>query len=390
MIGRNGRPPHRPHGGDGAKNLGCSFATMRLPHSHTAKRQTQMAENCTIHHVRGHHLRFDQRETIELVYNANVRLPPGRRRSQNQLAKDLGLAKSTLSREISRGRCANPMFYAGRTFWEYSAHRAQDSIDEGNRNKGCPMKITNRMAIRLQELILKQGYSPNHARLTMVGEGFAMPQTRTIYNHIEHGDIGILHGQTPYHPKPRRKPQEKPRRSYRNPFGLSIESRPEAVDRRSWFGHWEMDTVVSARGGTGGLLVLTERKTRYTLIEKIRAISQEEIVAAIKRLVRKNVLKHVRSITTDNGGEFYNYREMRKALRKINRFLKIYYTHAYAAWEKGSVENVNRHIRRFFPKGTKFNRVSRTQVKDLQNFINSIPRASLKGQSSNESFLLVR
>ena len=81
---------------------------------------------------------------------------------------------------------------------------------------------------------------------------------------------------------------------------------------------------------------------------------------------------------------------MRKALRKINRFLKIYYTHAYAAWEKGSVENVNRHIRRFFPKGTKFNRVSRTQVKDLQNFINSIPRASLKGQSSNESFLLVR
>ncbi|MGN0853730.1 MAG: IS30 family transposase [Kiritimatiellia bacterium] len=350
-----------------------------------------MAENCTIHHVRGHHLRFDQREAIETVYNANVRQPPGRRKSQNRLAKDLGLAKSTFSREISRGRCVNPTFFAGRTFWEYSAHRAQDSVDEGNRNKGCPMKITNRMAARLQELILKRGHSPNHARTTMVGEGFDMPRsTTTIYNHIEHGDIGIRHGQTPYHPKPRRKRGERPRRSYRNPFGLSIEKRPEAVLRRDRFGHWEMDTVVSARGGRGGLLVLTERKTRYTVIEKIRAISRDEIVAAIRRLVRRNALGRVRSITTDNGGEFSDYKEMCRILRKTDRFLKIYYTHAYAAWEKGSVENANRHIRRFYPKGTKFNHVSRNRVKELQDFINSIPRASLKGQSANESFLLVR
>jgi len=350
-----------------------------------------MAENCTIHHVRRRHLAFDQRETIETVYNANARLPPGRRKSQNQIAKDLGLAKSTLSREISRGRRANPTFFAGRTFWEYSAHKAQDSVDEGNRNKGCPMKVTNQMAARLQELILKQGYSPNHARVAMLREGFDMPRsTTTIYNHIEHGDIGICHGQTPYHPRPRRKHRERPRRSYRNPSGLSIEERPEAVDRRGRFGHWEMDTVVSARGGKGGLLVLAERKTRYTVIEKIKAISQDEIVAAIRRLVRKNTLKHVRSITTDNGGEFSDYKEMCKAMRKINRVLKVYYTHAYAAWEKGSVENANRHIRRFYPKGTKFNHVSRNRIKELQDFINSIPRASLKGQSAHESFLLVR
>ena len=391
MIGRNGRPPHRPLGGDHGKNLGCNSATMLLPLTSLQRKATQMAENCTIHHVRGHHLSFDQRETIAIVYNANVRLPPGRRKSQNQLAKELGLAKSTFSREINRGRCDNPTFFAGRTFWEYSEHKAQDSVDEGNRNKGCPMKVTNRIAARLRELILEQGYSPNHARVTMLGEGYDMPRsTTTIYNHIEHGDIGICHGQTPYHPKPRRKRKERPRRSYRNPFGLSIEKRPEAVDRRGWFGHWEMDTVVSARGGRGGLLVLTERKTRYTVIEKVKAISQDEIVAAIKRLVRKNALKHVRSITTDNGGEFCDHLEMRKALRRINRFLKIYYTHAYAAWEKGSVENVNRHIRRFYPKGTKFNHVSRNRIKKLQDFINSIPRPSLKGKSANESFLLVR
>ena len=390
LIGRNGRPPHRPHGGDRGKNPGCSSAIMPLPLTASQRKAAQMAKNYTIHHVRGHHIAFDQREAIAIVYNANIRLPPGRRKSQNQLAKELGLAKSTFSREINRGRCDNPTFFAGRTFWEYSEHKAQDSVDEGNRNKGCPMKVTNQMAARLQELILKRGYSPNHARATMVSERFDMPHTRTIYNHIEHGDIGICHGQTPYHPKPRRKRQERPRRSYRNPHGLSIECRPEAVDRRERFGHWEMDTVVSARGGTGGLLVLTERKTRYTVIEKIKAISQDEIVAAIRRIVGKNVLKHVRSITTDNGGEFSDHMEMCRAMRRINRLLKIYYTHAYAAWEKGSVENANRHIRRFYPKGTKFNLVSRNRIKELQDFLNSIPRTSLKGKSANESFLLVR
>ena len=390
MIGRNGRPPHRLLGGGGAKNLGRGFATMWLPHTQRQGTRTQMSANYTIHHVRGHHLRFDQRETIAIVYNANLRLPPGRRKSQNQLARELGLPKSTFSREISRGRCDNPTIFAGRTLWEYSEHKAQDSVDEGNRNKGCPMKVTNRMALRLQELILRGGCSPNHARETMVAEGFDMPHTRTIYNHIEHGDIGICHGQTPYHPKARRKRQEKPRRSYRNPRGLSIECRPEAVDGRARLGHWEMDTVVSAQGGRGGLLVLTERKTRYSLIEKIKAISQDEIVAAIRRLVRRDDLGPVHSITTDNGGEFANHGELRKAMRRVNRLLKIYYTHAYAAWEKGSVENVNRHIRRFFPKGTKFNLVSRNRIKELQNFINSIPRASLKGKSANESFLLVR
>jgi len=151
-----------------------------------------------------------------------------------------------------------------------------------------------------------------------------------------------------------------------------------------------MDTVVSARGGKGGLLVLTERKTRYTIIEKIGAVSQDKIVAAIRRPVRRNALGHVLPITTDNGGEFSDNKEMCKALRKINKFLKIYYTHAYAAREKGSVENANHHIRRFYPKDTRFNLVPRSRIKELQDFINSIPRASLKGQSAHESFLLAR
>ena len=71
------------------------------------------------------------------------------------------------------------------------------------------------------------------------------------------------------------------------------------------------------------------------------------------------------------------------------RTLEIYYTHAYTAWEKGSVENMNRIIRRWYRKGTDFRNVSATKVEQLQTFINSIPRlATLKGKTANEAFNL--
>jgi hypothetical protein len=103
MIGKNGRP-FRTLGSDGAKIRAMVLQKMQLPHTQRQKTRIQMSNNCTLHHVKGHHLRFDQRETIALIYYANLRLLPGKRKFLNQLAKELGLAKSTFSREINRGR----------------------------------------------------------------------------------------------------------------------------------------------------------------------------------------------------------------------------------------------------------------------------------------------
>jgi len=98
-------------------------------------------------------------------------------------------------------------------------------------------------------------------------------------------------------------------------------------------------------------------------------------------------MKKVLSITTDNGCEFLDACRIESLFSKINALLKIYYTHAYAAWEKGSVENANRHVRRWYPKGTDFRRVSAHAIQALQNFINSIPRQTLQGASAHEAVL---
>ena len=85
----------------------------------------------------------------------------------------------------------------------------------------------------------------------------------------------------------------------------------------------------------------------------------------------------IRTVTTDNGCEFPGQRRLDGALGA-----EVYYTRAYASYEKGSVENCNRLVRRWHPKGTDFNRTSRREIRDLEDWINTIHRESLNGETA--------
>ena len=149
------------------------------------------------------------------------------------------------------------------------------------------------------------------------------------------------------------------------------------ADERSERGHFEMDTVVSSLNGTGGLLTLVDRCSRRCLIEKLRFISQGEVIRALRRLRKRHGFREVRSVTTDNGCEFLD-----DAAIKAVVGCGVYYTRAYASWEKGSVENLNRLVRRWYPKGTDFAPVTRADVARLEEAINGIHRLSLGGKTA--------
>ena len=153
--------------------------------------------------------------------------------------------------------------------------------------------------------------------------------------------------------------------------------------RQQTFGVWEMDTVHSCRGGKGGLLTLTERQTRKSYAVKLPEISQEAVCAALKKLMRQKKLKTVKALLTDNGSEFL----CTAALERIVR-APVYYTYAYSAWQKGSVEHANGLLRFWFRKGTDFSKVSPAEIDFVQNQINAISRThSLKGLTAHEAFL---
>lgn len=104
----------------------------------------------------------------------------------------------------------------------------------------------------------------------------------------------------------------------------------------------------------------------------------ETIRRAIDRLERRTpqFRQKFRSITTDNGSEFLQYEQLIQSIRGGKRF-QVYYCHSYAAWEKGSNENHNRMIRRFFPKGTNFDKVKPSEVRAVQDWMNNYPRKIL-------------
>lgn len=171
----------------------------------------------------------------------------------------------------------------------------------------------------------------------------------------------------------------------RAPAGESIEQRPEEIDEREEFGHWEGDTVYSGKGKrktTRALLTLTERKTRKEIIIAIPNRKAETVVKALDALERKLGARRFRaifkSITFDNGTEFAAAEELERSC--VNKRLprtKVYFCHPYSSWERGTNENTNGMIRRRFPKGTNFAAVTNAQIAQAENWINNYPRKIL-------------
>jgi IS30 family transposase len=330
---------------------------------------------------------------LQSLWNGNVKRGRGTRLSVRAFASANALPYETLRRELGRGMEGKVFYDKLRREWfypEYSAGKAQSDAAGKAANQGTGMRFTNRQAEALRRHIVELGKSPAHALHDLIAEGHSgLPCLRSIYYHIDHGDIGILRGQTPYHPTGKRRRRKPPERALKCPANLSIEERPAHVGERAEFGHWEMDTLVSCVGGRGGLLALTERMTRMILAVRLNSVTAAAVRNALRELIRSGKLKAVRSITADNGCEFLDSAAIERLFKDINDTLRVYYTHAYAAWEKGSVENANRHIRRFFPKGTDFRRVTHGAIAAMQDFINSIPRHySLKGLTAHEAFLI--
>ena len=103
----------------------------------------------------------------------------------------------------------------------------------------------------------------------------------------------------------------------------------------------------------------------------------DEVVKAIRRMKARKALPTVRSVTTDNGCEFLSQERLDRVFKA-----ETYYTRAYASYEKGAIENCNRLVRRWYPKGTDFNQLTRRQIRQLEDWINTIHRESLNGETA--------
>ena len=202
--------------------------------------------------------------------------------------------------------------------------------------------------------------------------------------------LSLTNADLPEKPK-RKRPYRTVKKTGKRQNGKSIDKRPEEVDQRNTFGHWEGDTVYSKKDGSKALLVLTERLTRWEIIARIKDRTANSVIKALDQIERRFgaelFAKAFQTITFDNGGEFSDVERLeRSAVRKGRKRTTAYFCHPYSSYERGSNECQNKMIRRKFPKGTDFGAVSAAAVKRAEEWINNYPREILGWKTSEICF----
>lgn len=171
-------------------------------------------------------------------------------------------------------------------------------------------------------------------------------------------------------------------RSGKIPGSISIDLRPEVVGLRERLGDWETDNLGGKTTDRKALSVTVERLSRYTILTKL---TNRLAVTKKDALVRRLGIfpKEARlTLTTDNGSENSQHKDISDSLK-----LTMYFCHAYHSWEKGSVENMNKRIRRFIPKGTSIDQVSKRRIRQVEWILNNTPRKCLGYLTPQEKML---
>lgn len=304
-----------------------------------------------------------------------------------EIADILGVCLKTVYNEISRGKCVQ----RDTNLIEsevYCADVAEMKYQENLRAKGPDIKLGKDFAFAeyIEDQIINNKRSPAAALAQAQIDGKEF-ETRvcenTLYNWIYRGDVFL--NLTEEHllykgkHKSKRRQGDTPKRAH-TAKGETIENRPQEIADRSTFGNWEMDSIMGCKESKAALVVLTERLTREPVVMRTPDHTMESVVKILDRLERRIGAKFreiFKSITVDNGCEFQDCEGMERSKRSRKSRTKIYYCHPYSAYERGSNENMNRIIRRFFPKGTNFDNISAAEVAEVEKWLANYPRRIL-------------
>ena len=155
---------------------------------------------------------------------------------------------------------------------------------------------------------------------------------------------------------------------------LSIHSRPLIVRKRKRIGDWERDGMYGAHRQQ--LLVLTERKSRYTRIGKM-GTGKSRQVAELSKEILLSLRKRVFTITNDNGTEFNDTASLP---------CKVYFCDPQKPQQRGTVENTVGLLRQYIKRNTDLDTLTKEEIKSLENKINFRPRKCLDYKTPFEVF----
>jgi transposase, IS30 family len=292
--------------------------------------------------------------------------------SQSQIAVIVGCHKSTISRELRRNCSAHG----------YYPNQAQQQARHRQRNSHRP-RIPADTWQQVERLLCQQ-WSPEqiNGRLRLEQQRTVSHERIYLYVYADKRRGGSLHHHLRSQKKQRKRYGGYIRRG-QIPNRIGIELRPAIVASKRRFGDWEGDTIIGARH-QGAILSLVERKSKLTLLHKLESKAATEVKDTGIALLTP-LQDRVHTITVDNGKEFVLHEQITAALQA-----RLYFTHPYAAWERGLNENTNGLIRQYFPKKYDFARITNADVQRVAELLNNRPRKTLGYRTPNEVFFKER
>lgn len=281
-----------------------------------------------------------------------------------EVAKEMERSPNTVSYEIRRNKTGN----------EYNPKKAQDKSRLRKRMRRFQwMKIEQNA--KLKKYIvegLEKKWNPDEisGRMRLEKQHWQISKNsiyRWLYSVRGQKYCHLLYSKRYY-----RKKRRGSKKRVLIPNRIDISERFLGAENRSRYGHWERDAVVSKQGISASLAVAEERKSRFLAARKVRNMSPVDHEIATRKMICD---KKAFSITRDNGIENTHHGETP---------VPSFFCEAYSSWQKGSIENSNKLIRIFFPKGTDFRFVTQTAVDEAISMINNKPRKILKYKTALE------
>ena len=303
--------------------------------------------------------------------------------TQSSIAKLIGVNKSTISRELKRN-----VPKRGTGAKVYFAEKAQIKTMIRHKEKPKQVLFSAELKADVVSKMTVEKLSPELISAEWKRENKKGVSHETIYKFIweskfsnrkEHREFKKTYKLLKHGRRRRKRGNYKDNRGL-IPNRISIEKRSALARRRKRLGDIEVDLIIG-KNHQGGLLVILDRASLVTTIDKISSKKPKHIKKLILKRMKNNL--HLKTMTFDNDQAFGLHQEIANELN-----IKTFFTRPYTSQDKGSIENRNGVIRRFYPKKTDFNEVSAKDVKKVETMINNRPVRKFDYKTPNEVHLL--
>ncbi len=301
------------------------------------------------------------------------------KQSMRAIARQLGRAPSTVSREIKRNG----------GYKRYRAARADKRAwDRARRPKACKLAKSPWLAEIVASKLSLQ-WSPEQIagwlKRAYPGEAYRQVSHETIYRSLFVQARGVLKKELLRHLRSQRSMRRSIHATGKGDARgrikdmVSIRQRPASIEDRAVPGHWEGDLLSGPKDSY--IVTLVERHSRYVLLAKVANKSTETVISALIKQTTRLPPELFKSLTWDQGKELADHRRFSLATD-----IDVYFCDPRSPWQRGSNENTNGLLRQYFPKGTDLSVHSQAHLDKVARQLNERPRKTLDFETPAERF----